>query len=763
MRRVEINRMIKKLLEIKNLGIFHSYRWDNVMPDFVRFNLIYGWNGSGKTTLSELFTSFENGKLDEYPDLKYKIETSDGEYTEKSPYRINIRVFNQRYISQNIDVLSCKANPIYILGEENKKLAEIIRKDEAILKGDPETGNLGKLTELDITSKELTQKEKEKDDHFSSVAKTISTTLTGVVARDYRRGNAASDFEFLTSKDLLNQSEIDNYSATLNQQELIVLEEIHLDLSEEKVDKLLIDAKALLEYTVEVHMINRLNENPHISHWVEEGLNLHNQEKSKTCEFCNQPLPEDRIKALVGYFNDADKRLKEDVDALLIRIEEIREIILNINPIDKANLYTEFQADYLKIVGEFEEAKKVLFQDINGFKKVIEAKKGQTTKSLSLNSSFSLNEFINLVRGINIYINSHNNKSHTFTQSIVEAQQKLKVHYLSEIYDDVKSMEAGITRLRTEIDILQNGNPNDPDEIGILQIQARIDENKNKISVSGLACDEINKQLETFLGRRELVFEDTEDGYIIKRGGEIAKNLSEGEKTAIAFVYFIIHLKDRDFDLRNDIVIIDDPVSSLDSNSLFQAFSFLKNAVQDCAQVFIFTHHFDFLQLIINWFEQISNRQGSKKYYMIKNIICEGKRIAKLDTLDKLLISYNSEYQYLFKTLLDFSPDGTIGSVYPIPNIARKVLDNFLMIMVPDNSSPYQKLEQIDFDKNKKTAIYKFTNDQSHITGKGFDPSLISESQNVVNYLLEMMNAVFPSHYSVLENSVRNSEMPNNA
>jgi wobble nucleotide-excising tRNase len=51
--------MIRKLLEIKNLGIFDNYRWDPSMANFERFNLIYGWNGSGKTTLSLLFSSFE--------------------------------------------------------------------------------------------------------------------------------------------------------------------------------------------------------------------------------------------------------------------------------------------------------------------------------------------------------------------------------------------------------------------------------------------------------------------------------------------------------------------------------------------------------------------------------------------------------------------------------------------------------------------------------------------------------------------------------
>ena len=128
--------MIKKIVEIKNLGIFKHYRCNGSIPEFKRFNIIYGWNGSGKTTLSQLFTAFDGSKLPEHPDIKYKIETSDGEYTQERPYNKEIRVFNQDYVSENIDVLTGKANPIYILGEKNKKLAEEIRKDEKVLIGD---------------------------------------------------------------------------------------------------------------------------------------------------------------------------------------------------------------------------------------------------------------------------------------------------------------------------------------------------------------------------------------------------------------------------------------------------------------------------------------------------------------------------------------------------------------------------------------------------------------------------------------------------
>src|SRR5262249_18536495 len=99
--------------------------------------------------------------------------------------------------------------------------------------------------------------------------------------------------------------------------------------------------------------------------------------------------------------------------------------------------------------------------------------------------------------------------------------------------------------------------------------------NRAKISSSHKGCQEINSALKTFLGRDELQFEVEKDGYVLMRNKKVAENLSEGERTAIGFVHFVIHLKDQDFDLAHGIVV-DDPVSSLDANSHFAGVLVLK-------------------------------------------------------------------------------------------------------------------------------------------------------------------------------------------
>ncbi|MCL8385848.1 AAA family ATPase [Xanthobacter aminoxidans] len=287
-----------------------------------------------------------------------------------------------------------------------------------------------------------------------------------------------------------------------------------------------------------------------------------------------------------------------------------------------------------------------------------------------------------------------------------------------------------------------------PDKRSLTDITQSILDKQAQISNEHKGGEELTAHLKQFLGRTDLVFENSKEGYVVLRRGKPAKRLSEGEKTAIAFLYFLVQLKDQDFDLAEGVVVIDDPISSLDSGAIYQAFSFLKNDTKGAKQLFILTHNHEFLRLVINWFHPF-RKQCS--YSMVLCSETTGGRSARLAPLDQLLIEHATEYHYLFKVLHTFQADGTIMSCYHMPNVARKVLEAFLDFHVPSNKSLYLKLDETDFDPHKKTAIYKFTNDLSHFTGKGFDPALVTETQKNVAYLLEMIKDVAPLHFAGLK------------
>ncbi len=739
--------MIKKLKKIKNLGLFSDYTWDNNLDDFDKYNLFYGWNGSGKTTLSKLFACLEVGNTPEFSDLEYDIEHENGNCKENTQLNKKVRVFNQDYIQKNVQLVSGKANPIFILGEENKEIADQIKVDENTL------SNLE--TQKSSKEAEKIKKDNDKGNKFTEVAKIIGANLVGSSTRNYRKPDAEKDFATLMEKKILSADEVTKQQAVIKQEQKDKVPEIEfvVDLG---LSALYEEVSNICKETVEINVIGHLTENQNISEWVEKGLTLHTTE-SKQCEFCGSSLPSGRIEALLGHFNEADKKLKEKIEMKVTNLQQSIQKVRNTQLPNKAQFYTDLQTQFTSRAITYNQEKENYCSELSSMVEILNTKKQKTTEIVSFSRSLS-NNFQTSLNSINETIGQHNQKSDNFQTEKDKAVELLKNHHLSEIFDEVKNLDKEIEECGKEILKFENGDGTDA-LLGITKLKKQITENKGKISSEHKACGTLNEQLQTFLGRAEIMFEvSPEGGYVVKRNKVIAKNLSEGEKTAIAFVYFVVHLKDQNFDIANGIIVVDDPISSLDSNSLFQAFAFLKNAVKDAKQVFILTHNFSFLKLILNWL----NRTSGRKYYMIKNQYSAiNGRTAFISELDKELREHESEYHYLFKVLYTFETDGSIASVYHIPNVARKVLDTFLMFRVPNGENSYKKMEKLVFDENKKTAIYKFTNDQSHITGDGFDPSLVPEAQKNIQYLLEMMKAVFPEHYQILEEQFSNTATQN--
>lgn len=763
--------MILKINKIKKLGIFDNYLPLTTLKDFKKYNLIYGWNGSGKTTLTKLFNSLETGINEEYPDLEYEIQNEiSSKFTNGIQFNQRIRIFNQDYINNNLTIREGKTKSItLILGDASKEVISQIEEDEDNL--------FKKEANLLADKKILDAKEKVKDKIFSEVAKDIYTAIYGSAIRTYKSNNAKDDFKKLTRKNILSDNELDKLIIAVKQSPLPLIDSlinIEFDISnskekenlKDKIKKIIETTQLLLEEKVDSIFIERLRNNKEISNWVELGLKIHNDNNSKVCEFCNQQLPQPRMDELLKYFNEADKILKEKINILIEEIKTVKEKIEQSKNIpDTARFYKELMEEYKKLYIEFPKITDSLLIDIERFLERLKDKKSKTTESEKIKDDINLIEFEDAFSKINEIINIHNKKTSAFEKEQEVNIGKIKEHYLSSISEEVDNIEEEINKLKSNIEILTNGDQNNPEDLGINQLKLRINENRSKVSSTQKACSEINDGLETFLGRKELLFEpnkiktknesgneaEIDNGYLIKRDDKIVKNLSEGEKTAIAFVYFTIHLKDPSFNKEKGIIVIDDPISSLDSNSIFQAFSFLKNSVKNAQQIFILTHNFDFLKLLLNWLGHYSIKKDSS-FYMINNKDTSTGREAFIDKLDEDLEKYETEYNYLFNKLINFESNGTIESVYNIPNITRKVLDTFLMFRVPNNDSLYDKLEYLKafFDENKITAIYKFANNESHITGKGFDPCLVPETQKIVKYILEFIKTTFPDHYKIL-------------
>lgn len=98
--------MITCINRLKHVGIFTDFNGTQIQK-FGKYNLVYGWNGTGKSTLSNLFSCLElRSLIPRFSTAQFSIALEDGstitEITLPSS-QLNIHVFNQHFIRENID------------------------------------------------------------------------------------------------------------------------------------------------------------------------------------------------------------------------------------------------------------------------------------------------------------------------------------------------------------------------------------------------------------------------------------------------------------------------------------------------------------------------------------------------------------------------------------------------------------------------------------------------------------------------------------
>lgn len=737
--------MLTRIRRIKGLGVFGDFTADQNLPDFARYNLVYGSNGSGKTTLSRLFSALEAGAHPEFSGLEYGCDTQRGPIKNGQAYGRKVRVFNSDYIEANIGQFHTPLRHILIVGEENKALAEEAANERIA----------HEARERDIAAAR-TKKSKLETDRgkvFSAIAKTIGEATSGMSLRSYRKPDAEAAFTSEAGLAPLTEEDLDSHRATVHQEQLESLSLPEWPNTEGgfrvRCEALARTTAELLTRTAQAGALRRLTEEPEIAAWVEAGLTLHRAHTSENCEFCAQPLPLARMKLLAEHFGVEDQNLKAEIESAISQEKILFQELAALSHTSRTELYSELRPAYDASVERLEECRSALAHQFSTLEGALGEKLLQRSVPLVRNVPIDPGPVEEALLQIGQIITKHNEKTAAFEQARSTARAKIERHYLSTIKNQIDDFDAQIDNQQAIIERLTEGAADLPDTRSLAELKDSYESKQSKVSSAHAGGAELTKMLHTFIGRTELTFESSSEGYRVLRRGQAAKRLSEGERTAVAFLYFIVQLQDQDFTLSDGLVVIDDPISSLDATSIYQAFAFLKNAVQDAAQVFILTHNFDFLKLLLNWAYNL--KRADRAYFMIVCMESELARDARLQPLDKLLHDHPTEYCYLFKLLYGFKSDGTIMAAYHIPNVARKVLESFLEFQRPQEASLHAKLNAIGFDPLKKTAIYKFANDLSHFTGKGFDPALVAETQKNVTYLLEMVQSVAPDHYAGLE------------
>lgn len=390
-------------------------------------------------------------------------------------------------------------------------------------------------------------------------------------------------------------------------------------------------------------------------------------------------------------------------------------------------------------------------------------------------SEKDINNYNSSIVKLNELFETHNKTTENFDKETTVAKEKLELTYANKELNSFKYY--GKLKI-----IEKNQKKITLNELLLPEIKEKINKLEASLTDEVLGAAEFNIKLHRFLNHNDLSleFDNENKGYrIIRKKGtkkETAKNLSEGEKTAISFVFFMTKLQEDKEILKKSIVVIDDPVSSFDSNHLFNAYSYIRNICNDVDQLIILTHNFMFFRLIRDW---IIKKDGKKKdahgnqyneyYYRIFLINAEyidGIRQAQLCNADDSLLQYNSEYHFLFSKLYTFKNNRKlkIEDCFLMSNIARKVLEIFLNFKFPKKRNDFMEMLNTalpnEKDKILKEKIYRFINKYSHSDSiESFDSTIdnvLSESDNIAKDVLTLIKKLDKKHFEELTEVVNN-------
>lgn len=790
--------LLTKLNKIKNLAVYSDYKWDSALEPFKRFNLIFGWNGSGKTALSRLFGSLSSGKHELFPDLEFEVTIDGTQFTQADSISTPVRVFNREYIDRNIKILEGKTNPILVVGEKSQEALAQIQSDEHALNGVAgDRENPGMLSLRQERMREKQAFEESILNEFSSIAKTIgAATSTGAATRTYRRPEATTAFSSLTQNELLSKEDLDECrlmlkqssepTLTLLQVPKISIADANLKL-DEALGRLLAQVDQALNTKVQIIAIERLSKNPDIAVWAEKGLVLHREHNLKSCEFCLQGLPSARLSALEEHFNDADKKLKVTIERLLADVENTRVAIGKIESFDEAKLYKSLRSDYVDGAARLNEAQTRLEADLSTLASHLNEKRVRTTEAMKAGVTLDPAPLEIAIRHMNEQLTRHNEMTTNLEENQTKARGRIERHYLSTIRDEIIAKRTQVTNLEKAILHLQNGDPSIEGDLGIEELQRRIAQNRAKVSSAHKSCEQLNEALRSYFGRNDLVYEVEVDaggeaiGYSLRRGGKVAQLVSEGELTAIAFAHFTIRLFEQGFNVKEGIVVLDDPISSLDSAALYRVCASIQKHLTGAAQLFVLTHNMEFFNHMKKWYrndpairgEGVQDEKDANYRLLMIQSAYEAKsqaRVACIANLDPMLRDHETEYHFLFKKLDDFEVDNPPGqplslhAIYDYPNLTRKLLECFLAFRVPKRGNMYTRMFGLR-EVNKAIAsedishVYNFINSNSHLDTKTglleFDATIAIAGPVAIKKAMKLIELADPEHFKAMRKAVR--------
>ena len=793
--------MIKRI-NINNLGLFRNFQWNvairsnpgNNIVELKKENIFYGRNYSGKTTLSRIIRALETKEISpKYINPEFEIILYDNSRIDQSTFRentLNVRCFNEDFIKDNLSFIinpDSEIKPFAIFGENS----EIETQIESIKNelGDNTEGNKTlKYKELN----DLSTLVNTLDDELLALRRSLDSQLTNkstvgtesIKQQHLKFGdinyNKAKLQKEIDEVLLPEFASIDVNKETANLQQIKEVQKINVSHSinftnvyEQELSEIKI---ALGQHLLDNNKITELLTNSSLNEWVKKGYEIHSENRNCSCKFCGNPIQQSRWNELDNHFDEQSKNLEDSLNAFKLKI--VRELN-SANDIKLANK----DLFYMNFHDELNECSDTLDSQIMNYKADLEfllSKIDERLLSIHIpisydyTATFSQNGLSAIIEHYDDIKNRNNAYSNELSGRISEAKKELRLLEVKRFVDtilystqlhNIRSKETEFSSKETEKKELDDYIKLKEKEINDLSRQLNNEEE---------GARKINEYLQNYFGHQNLELQAVEEEidsdkkirFNIVRNGDIAYHLSEGECSIISFCYFMAKLDDIHTAGQKPIILIDDPISSLDSNHIFYIYSLINNELfvkKRFEQIFISTHNLEFFKYL----KMLKRPTGGdhREYFLVNRF----ENRCSISIMPSYLKDYVTEFNYLFHQIYkcakhDIVSDLNLDVFYNFGNNLRKFLEVYLFYKFPSklnssdgNSSNNKRLVKFFGENQIVLLIERITNEFSHLeenSGRSAQPIDVPEMKTVAEFILSTIELKDEEQYKALLESI---------
>jgi wobble nucleotide-excising tRNase len=463
--------------------------------------------------------------------------------------------------------------------------------------------------------------------------------------------------------------------------------------------------------------------------WVERGLELH--EHLDECLFCASPVTAERREQLAKHFDQSWFQIRERTQSLLQQVQQARSALsswLSDVP-DPKNLSSELRDGYAVYVQTVNDEVATRLTALEDIEHALQAKADDPSATPQAPDWAVLMANLS-VAPLQQAVAEHNRQADEHAVVVEGRYETVLNHIIGSRSEAFRNAEAQTQTAQAEVKA--SNDAADLAQRALTAIRQR------QFSNTQMA-ETLTKDLARVYGRDHLSVAVTEDGksYACRRGDAPATHLSDGERTTLSLLYFLRKLDDETVsdDKSARIVVVDDPSSSLDRESLFATHQWLVDTLKGFGQFIVLTHDFGLLRLFLKsqknaWDDsrkKIRTGNADEERFpkaafleMYAATDSDGVRRTKVAALPSMLSKHTTEYAYLFSKVMNGVAAGSDhDTLFLLPNAARRVLEVFSSYKAPHLGNFDQRLEALmgDVVSNPYRDVFDFCNRYSHGEG----------------------------------------------